>query len=295
MGFLVFLLYSWQLLLLGFVYLIAAFGATFSIRTGNINLGGEGQIYLGGFLCAILLNKLSFLSPFLALPLVLLISGFASSLLTLLSTFLQNKKNISFMLSTFMISCAIIPFIGSLITNTFKTKQGSLIATDSIPENFKINFIPFLVIIILISVLILLFFYKSEFGKQSEIFGIAPEFSNFTGLNKNKITYVSSMLSGFLHGIAGAFVITSILYTCHLSFYFGIGWNALTVTLLAKSKPSRLPLSALFLTLLLIFSGYISMICNFYFDFSSLIQGIIILLTAIPIIKTGCKKRRGTK
>ena len=41
------------------LYMLAGSGALISIKSGDYNLGGEGQIYLGGFVCAVLLTKLS--------------------------------------------------------------------------------------------------------------------------------------------------------------------------------------------------------------------------------------------
>ena len=41
------------------LYMLAGSGALISIKSGDFNLGGEGQIYLGGFVSAVLLAKLS--------------------------------------------------------------------------------------------------------------------------------------------------------------------------------------------------------------------------------------------
>ena len=40
------------------LYMLAGSGAVISIKSGEFNLGGEGQIYLGGFVSAILLAGL---------------------------------------------------------------------------------------------------------------------------------------------------------------------------------------------------------------------------------------------
>ena len=48
--------YFGLMLSLSAIYMLAGAGAAFSLKTGRINLAGEGLIYLGGFLCAILLD-----------------------------------------------------------------------------------------------------------------------------------------------------------------------------------------------------------------------------------------------
>ena len=37
------------------IYMMAGAGAAFSLKTGRINLAGEGLIYIGGFLSAVYL------------------------------------------------------------------------------------------------------------------------------------------------------------------------------------------------------------------------------------------------
>src|SRR5574344_614034 len=54
----------------GALLTFAAAGMCFSFHSGNFNLGGEGQIYLGGLVAALVLNSLASLNdtfPFAAL------------------------------------------------------------------------------------------------------------------------------------------------------------------------------------------------------------------------------------
>ena len=37
--------------------MIAGTGASFAIKSGHLNLGGEGQIYLGGYIAALILTS----------------------------------------------------------------------------------------------------------------------------------------------------------------------------------------------------------------------------------------------
>src|SRR5574344_1665510 len=49
-------------------YMIGGCGALISLILGKYNLGGEGQIYVGGFVTAIFLSKISFLPSYIAIP-----------------------------------------------------------------------------------------------------------------------------------------------------------------------------------------------------------------------------------
>lgn len=277
------------------VFLTAATGCSISMKSGDMNLGGEGQIYTGGFLCAILLLKFENLPPVLALPLAVLLSGLASSLITLISTFLQNKKGISFLLSSFIISSAIIPFIDSLITGPFRTTRGTLLATAFINQEFRFSFYISLVISVILCILFFLFIKKTQTGKQLCIYGTAPEFSRYLGKNITGLTVLSSSLSGFCHGLAGAMAICSSYYACHKGFYSGMGWNALAVAMIAKANPVMLVPGAVLMAVLITSADQYALFNNFNFDISMLIQSAVIFVTAIPFIKRGIFKIRRTK
>ena len=53
------------------IYMIAGLGASLTLKTGHINLAGEGLIYTGGFLCAISLDFLHAIMYLLSLQLAL--------------------------------------------------------------------------------------------------------------------------------------------------------------------------------------------------------------------------------
>ena len=53
-------------------YMVAGCGAAISMKSGEFNLGGEGQIYAGGFGAAIVLAKMAGSPAGLAVPLAIL-------------------------------------------------------------------------------------------------------------------------------------------------------------------------------------------------------------------------------
>lgn len=276
-------------------FLTASIGCSICMKAGDMNLGGEGQIYTGGFVCAVLLVKLQTLPFFCALPAALLFSGLASSLIALVSTFLQNKKGISFLLSSFIISSAIIPFIDSLITGPFRTTTGTLLATAFIKPDFRLPFYTALLISIALLAAFYFFINKTQTGKQICIYGTAPEFSRYLGKNTIALSVLSSSLCGFCHGICGALAICSSYYACHKGFYTGMGWNALAVAMIAKLNPVYLFPGAVLMAVLITTADQYALFNNFNFDISLLIQSVVIFIAAIPFLKNGIKKIRRTK
>lgn len=267
------------------IYLICGLGNCITMKSGNMNLGGEGQIYAGGFVAAMFLNAVKILPGPVAIILAMILSAIISSLITLLSCFLRIKKNIDFLLSSFIISSAIIPLLDGLITGPFRTTQGTLLATPFIQQNYRYSFILNIFISLIFTCLIFLFINKTKTGKEITIYGTASEYSLFMGVNETKILTVSSSIAGALHGIAGAMAVCGIYYTCHCNFSQGMGWNALAAAMIARTSPILLLPSAIFMGFITSAADQYALFHNFNFDISILIQAVIIFTVAIPFGK----------
>lgn len=272
------------------LYIISANGASFCIKSGNFNLGGEGQIYLGGFITTLILTRCNLpLVP--GIILAFLSAASLSGIMASLSALLKRYKKASFLLTSFIISAAIIPLLDGLIIGPLRT-QGNVLAMDQIPQRFRftsllppspLNFSIFLSILLTLAIAFI--FYKSNFGKELRLFGLAKEFALYSGINENKILTSAAFSSGALHGITGSLAVCGIYFTCFTDFYLGIGWSALSVAMIAKANPLFIIPSSLFMAFLIVAANKIAIYSNSNFDISGLIQGIVIFLVSIPLIK----------
>lgn len=282
--------YFGLMLSLSAIYMLAGAGAAFSLKTGRINLAGEGLIYLGGFLCAILLDffaKIN-LPAFFAVSFAFLVTAAAGALVLLFCEFLYKFKQADFLLTTFITSSAIIPLIDGLISGPFRTKTGNLLATPYLAHQYRFTSIlkpsPLnctIFIAIALCILLELFFIKTRFGKRTQIYGISPRFSYYSGFDCNKITFTAAAVCGALHALAGACAVCGIYFTCHTSFYAGLGWNALSVAMIAKTKPSLVIPVSIVISALMTYSGRYALYSNLDFDVNTLIQAVILFMIAI--------------
>lgn len=290
------LYYLGQMFGLSAIYMLGSLGALVAIKNGDMNLGGEGQVYIGGFLTAILLNKFVFLPVFIAIPLVFLIVFLAGALVGLLSTLLKILKGATPLFTSFIISCAIIPLIDGGITGRFRTKQGNLLATQFVPEQFRFASIwepstlnAFIFISLILCCTAYFFYTKTSFGRHICIKGVSESFSEYCGYNNSILTNFSLGLSSGLLALTGAITVCGTYYTCHLGFYSGIGWNSLSAALIAGGNPILLIPASLFMSIITTYSNKYALLTNLGFDLSGLLQGLILFLISFPVIKGGKK------
>ena len=284
------------------LYMIAGCGALISIKSGDFNLGGEGQIYLGGFVSAILLakfgelfasgaagNDLSLWAVLVSVFIALALAFLASGVMSLLSAVLKILRNADFLFTSFIASAAIIPFIDGLISGPARSQTENLLATPFIPRGVRLPSIlkpsplnaSFL---IAIAFCILLWFIlnRSAWGRQLTVLGVSPEFSRFAGFANSSLSMTSAFISGGMHGLCGAAAVLGTYFTCHQGFYAGSGWNALSAALIAGANPLALIPSSLFMGFVTTYANRYALYNNFGFDISSLIQAVILFVIAFP-------------
>lgn len=274
------------------LYMIAGLGAAVSIKSGALNLGGEGQIYLGGFTTALILVKLAALPAPLALPISLITAFLASGFLALLSALLQHYRKADFLFTSYIASAATIPFIDGLISGHFRSHSYNLLATPFIEQKFRFPSIlkpsslnPSIFLALLLCCGFFFLLYRTAWGRKLCIYGISPRFAEFSTYNIKRLSFSAAIISGGMHGLCGALAICGTYFTCHQGFYSGMGWNAFSASLIANSNPLFIIPSSLFMGFITTFSNKYALYHNFGFDMDSLIQALILLLISFPIFK----------
>jgi len=279
--------------------LLSAMGADLAIQSGSMNLGGEGQVYAGGFLAAMVLytlNKAAVPGPVAVLLAALVVSA-ACGGLTLLSHLLYVTRGVTVLLSSFLISQALIPVIDGAIAGPARDTTGNLLATPFVPQSMRFAQImkpslfntSFIIVVILFAVYAL-FLGKTRTGRQLTITGTANQFAQYTGIKTTQLQGWALFASGALHGLTGFFAVTGAYYTCHSGFYSGMGWNALTVALIAARKPVFLAPSALLLAYLFTASNKAVLSGTLNFDLPGILQGSILFFITAQIIVTRRRK-----
>ena len=276
------------------LYMLAGSGAVISIKSGDFNLGGEGQIYLGGFVSAILLaglDKAGFNFPPLVILLALTAAFISSALMAGLSALLKIFRNADFLFTSFIASAALIPFIDGLISGPARSSTDNLLATPFISPKLRLpGLLPpsplnaSFIIALLVCAAAWLLLNRTSWGRQLCMLGVSPEFSRFAGFACRRLTLSAALISGGLHGLAGAAAILGTYFTCHQGFYAGMGWNAFSSALIAGVNPLLLIPSSLLMGFITTYSNKFALYHNFGFDISSLIQAVILFLIAFPLL-----------
>ena len=268
--------------------MIAGTGSAIAIKGGNMNLGGEGQVYIGGFIGCVILNALHAPVPLVFLT-AIIASMLTGAVMACVSALLRELRGAKALLTTFLLSAAIIPIIDGLITASKTSDKTNMLALPYIQDSYKMKqLLPpspltaSFFIALIICALMRHVMYKTDFGRKLAIWGTAPLFAQYCGYSSALNSYSTLAISGALHSLTGFFAVAGTYYTCHKGFYSNMGWNALNVALISKSNPLMAIPTSLVLSWLFTSASRVSLTQGFNFDIAGIVQGVILFSIAIP-------------
>jgi len=229
-------------------------GISLAFKSSVYNLGGEGQVYAGGLAATAVCLALPAANGYLGGLLALAASGVVSAILGGLSGFFRMRWNADEMISSFLISAAVILVVDYCITGPLDDPSNNLLSTYAIGAQYqllrifppsRLNGSAF--IALAAAGMGWLFLYKSQAGYEMRMCGLNREFARYGGINVSTYLVLPMVLSGGLHGLAGGLSVLGTYGASIKGFSSGMGWNGIAVALIARNNPlGVLPASLLF-------------------------------------------------
>jgi simple sugar transport system permease protein len=275
--------------------LTASLGAALAFRGGCFNLGGEGQIYLGGLTASgVLLFWGKDLTgrgwSFGILCLAGLLALGAGGVMGAFSGILKKRLGANELITSFLLSAALSPAADYLISGPLRDPSGNLLATARftgdrilpkllLPSVLSLSFLFALVLVVLGH----FFINRTVWGYRFRIAGTAPVFARYGGINPERCWIPAMAASGALGGLAGFFAVAGTYGVCHLNFSGGLGWNAIAVALIARNQPLALIPAALIYGWLKAGSDSALLASGLSFETSAFIQAVVLILATVHI------------
>jgi ABC-type uncharacterized transport system permease subunit len=209
-----------QTLLLTTPIILTGLAVAFAFRCGMFNIGGQGQ-YLAGSIFAVWLGS-SFLdmSPWLHVPLVLIVGALAGAVWAGIAGILKATVGAHEVISTIMLNWTAI-WVGEYLFGQGGPMQGpqpSIPISHDIAEGAKLPIIWGLKLLqglsmgILISVAMLFVYWliinRTTRGFEVRAVGFNPEAARYGGISVARNYFLAMAISGSFAGLAGALDIT---------------------------------------------------------------------------------------
>lgn len=235
------------------IMILAGIAGSIAHRTNIINLGLEGQLYIGAFAAAWVGFTFTNLPAIVHVPLCLLAGILGGAIWSLPVLYLKMRWKIPE-----LVPCLMLNYIGILLTDyliafPFKDPTAPMAGSPIIAESAKlpkliqgstIN-IGFIIAIVLIFGAYW-FLFKTKVGYEMRMVGLNQDFAAAAGLPVKRSIILALTISGGIIGLGGALMITGFFGRFLGGFSSGYGWDGFMIAIIAQNHPFAVFPAAIF-------------------------------------------------
>ena len=254
------------------------------------NVGGEGQILVGGLATAFIMRQfgdvMSSWMLYTCMVAASLVAGMIWGLLPAVFKAFWNTNETLFTLMMNYIAMQIISAFsilweakqgsGSIGVINKATKAGHM-TTSWLSNIFGTkNYIIDVMIVLALVVLIFIYMKYTKHGYELTVVGESGNTARYAGINVKRVIIRTMALSGALCGLAGFILVSGSSHTISTTTSGGRGFTAIIVAWLSKFNPFVMILISFFLVFMDYGAKRVATSCGLNKAFSDIITGIIL-------------------
>lgn len=239
--------------------LLVGLGVTIAFRGGVINIGGEGQILVGGLAATALAVGFPSLPGWILLPLSLLGATLAGAVWGGIPGILKARIGVNEILSTVMMNAIALQLANYLLRGPMidpeEIERGTRIAQSALlpAQVWLPRLIPRTllhsgaILAVVLAVLVYIFLWRTTTGYRIRAVGLNALASRYAGIKVPVFQALALILGGAFAGLAGGIEVLGIQHRMVEGMSGGYGFSGIVAALFGKLHPLGLiPASVLF-------------------------------------------------
>jgi simple sugar transport system permease protein len=276
--------------------LLVGVGICIAFRANVFNIGGEGQIAMGGLAGAATALAVPDLPSIVLIPLVLLAGAAGGAIWGAIPGIFKAKYNVNEILSTIMLNLVAVQVMnfllaGPMVDQSPDSVGGLIPETKLLSPNSQL---PILVpgtqlhlgvpIAVLVAVCVYILLWRTSFGFQIRSVGLSRNASAYAGMPVKRTITMAMTLSGAMCGIAGAILVFGSISHRMVTdgsltgFTGSAGFNGIVVALFGGLNPLWTILSAFFFGGLIVGGSALQVATGVPSDLVTALSGIVVVL-----------------
>lgn len=287
-----------------------------AFRGGMFNIGTEGQVIFGGFLCGLvgygLKDFFGITFPFfIMIPLLLIVGMVGGAFWAFIPAILKAKRGVHEVITTIMMNyialTLMVFFVGDLSAPFIDREYGGnsspqtpLIAKSGwIPsiadtfidtplgflfQSFKTSFLHWGFFIALVAcVVVFIILWRTKLGYNTRAVGLNKSAAEYGGINVTRNIVYVMLISGALGGLAGSLEVMGYWHRYIYGFSVGFGFDGIAVALIGGTHPFGVIFGGILLGWLKS-GGQVLQLVGIPKDMASTLKGLIVFFVAVPMI-----------
>jgi simple sugar transport system permease protein len=228
--------------------------AAVAFRAKLWNIGGEGQLYIGAVLTAVLGTGALPLPAPLLLPILLLAGAIGGALTLLGPTLLKNRFGVDEVVTTLLLNFIVLLLVSLLLDGPLKDPMGlgwpqspKVIPEAALPKLVQGKRLHAGFLLAIAAALVVWFINaRTTLGYEMRAVGHNPRAARFLGMPVDAVLLKTALLSGGLAGLAGVSEVAGLKGNLTLDLSPGFGYSGIVVAMLAMLHPLGVIAAAVF-------------------------------------------------
>ncbi len=223
--------------------LLTSLGVLVALKAGQFNIGGEGQIYLGGLGSALVGLYVKGLPLVIHLPLALLAGFLFGAIWGLIPGYLKAVRGVNEVITTLLLNYVGQYFISYLVNGPMMQPGAPSPFSPKLPESAQLPTIlpqtqthAGILIGLLVAGILWVVFLRSPLGYQIEAVGQNPIAARYAGMSVERTIMFVMAVAGGLAGLAGSSEVMGLKYRLFENFSGGYGFDAIAIALLSRGS-----------------------------------------------------------
>ena len=228
-------------------FVLTGLAATIPARVGLINVGGEGQLYIGAWAATGVALYFGFGHIWLMLPAMAVAGFIGGALWGGIAILLRNWRNVNEVISTLLSNYVAILFVNVFVFGAWKNPAGfgypytSDFATEAIlPAVAGTRLHLGLVLPVLAIIATFLFLSRTRWGANMRAVGGNPEAARRRGIPVVRYIVIAMLVGGGLAGLAGMSEVAGIQHHLRPGISNNLGFMGFLASWMAGHNPVTL-------------------------------------------------------
>jgi general nucleoside transport system permease protein len=292
--------------------LLVGAGVCIAFRANMLNIGGEGQIAMGGLAGTATALAVPGLPSVVLIPLVLLAGAVGGGIWGAIPGAFKAYFNVNEILSTIMLNLVAVQFMNYLLSGPLIARSGYAIG-GLIPQTQLLSrnsWLPILIpgtqlhlgvlIAVLLAVAVYVLLWHTSLGFRIRAVGLSREASTYAGMSVKSTMTLSMTLAGALSGVAGAMLVFGSISHRMVTdgtltgFTGNAGFNGIVVALFAGLNPLWTILTAFLFGGLLVGGTSMQVVTGVPSDLVTAFNGIVVVLVvSVEYLRRRARARAG--
>jgi simple sugar transport system permease protein len=273
------------------ILLLTGLSFTFASKCGLINIGAEGQLYMGAACStAIGIYGGAVLPDSLLLPCALLGGFIAGAFWGGVVGILKSRFNSNEIITSIMLNYVAVQFISYLVSGPMKDTTQTFPYSPLVSESAKLPVIlegtrlHSGVFIALACLLFYWFFYRYTVkGYRMRVIGQNRRCAEYAGFNVPRNTLFVLLVGGGFAGLGGAMEVLGIQHRLFENFSVGYGFDGIASALLAGGNPAGMLLTAFLFGSLKNGANAIQMFTKVPSSLTEIVQAVVIITVLMKV------------